>query len=227
MPPFPRHDSHASPRPPTARTGHGIRLRAPGAPGAPPLPLRYLRASPLPHATALASAGVCLTLALAALSHLDDGSHRAAAACAALAAGWLGLACVALLDGFSRFREYRRIKAMLARHGWNRRVFTLVAGSRCQRDAALQAAHEAGHGRRARRFFRALGYRWYHLLPDAVARNPLCFFHPRFLRGSFLPGKAPRARSRQRTRQGPAPERTRGPQRRGGGGFSPEGASGP
>ncbi|MCK9239372.1 hypothetical protein [Desulfocurvus sp.] len=167
--------------------------RSPAAP-APPLPLRYLRASPLPHATALASAAVCTALALAALGHLDEARHRAASACAVLAAGWLGLACICLLDGFSRFREYRRIKAMLSRHGWNRRIFALVAGSRCQRDAALQAAREAGHGCRARRLFHAMGYRWYHLLPDAVARNPLRFFQPRFLRSSFLPGKAPRQR---------------------------------
>lgn len=161
-----------------------------------PLALRYLRASPLPHATALASAAVCAALALAALGHLDDGSRRTATVYGVMAAGWLGLACIALMDGFSRYREYRRIKAMLTRHGWNRRVFALVAGSRCQRDAALQAAHEAGHGHRAQRFFRALGYRWYHLFPDAVTRNPLRFFHPRFLRTSFLPGKALRARRR-------------------------------
>ncbi len=151
--------------------------------------LRYLRASPLPHLTALTSALVCALLGAAALDHLDRSSLRAAALCGTIAAGWFGLALIALLDGFSRHREYRRIKAMLLRHGWNSRVFTLVAGSRCQRDAALQAAHEAGHGPRARRLFRALGYRWYHLLPDPVLQNPLAFFNPRFLRGSFLPGK--------------------------------------
>jgi len=196
----------------------------------PPLALRYLRASPLPHATALASAAVCAVLALAALGHLDDGSHRAATVYGALAAGWLGLAGIALLDGFSRFREYRRIKAMLARHGWNRRVFALVAGSRCQRDAALQAAHEAGHGHRARRFFRALGYRWYHLFPDAVTRNPLRFFHPHFLRSSFLPGKALRPApglSPGKRTKAPRPEKAQGPEHRAGDALSPEAASAP
>jgi len=150
---------------------------------------RYLRASPLPHLTALGSAAVCAALAALALDHLDRESLRSAGIYGIMAAGWLGLSGIALLDGFSRYREYRRIKAMLTRYGWNPRVFELVAGSRCQRDAALQAAAEAGHGHRAKHYFRGLGYRWYHLFPDAVLKNPFMFFHPRFLRNSFLPGK--------------------------------------
>lgn len=155
--------------------------------------LRYFKASPLPHLTATASAVVCAVLAAHALDHHGQGGTRAAATYGVVAAGWLGLALIALMDGFSRYREYRRIRAMLSRYGWNRRVFLLVAGSRCQRDAALQAALEAGHGMRARRLFRSMGYRWYHLFPDAVIKNPLMFFHPRFLRNSFLPGKNLRA----------------------------------
>lgn len=153
--------------------------------------LRYVRASPLPHGLAAASATGGLALAACALELHAAGqgpAHRAALL-GLLALGSLGLAGMALLDGFSRFREYRRIRSMLRRRGWNRRVFLLVAGSRCQRDAALLAAREAGHGPRARGLFHALGYRWYHLLPDAVVRNPLLFLDPGFLRSSFLPGK--------------------------------------
>lgn len=150
---------------------------------------RYFRASPLPHATASASLAIAAALVLHALELHPHDTHWLATL-GLMAAGWFALGGIALLDGFSRYREYRRIKRMLSSRGWNRRVFLLVAGSRCQRDAALLAAHETGLGRRARGLFRALGYRWYHLLPDAVLRNPLLFFQPRFLRSSFLPGKS-------------------------------------
>jgi hypothetical protein len=89
----------------------------------------------------------------------------------------------------SRYREYRRIKAMLLRYGFSERILEPLARSRCQRDAALLAANEAGHGDCARAYFTALGYRWYHILPDSVVTNPLAFLRPSFLRSSFLPGK--------------------------------------
>jgi hypothetical protein len=59
----------------------------------------------------------------------------------------------------SRYREYRRIKAMLLRYGFSERILEPLARSRCQRDAALLAANEAGHGDCARAYFTALGYR--------------------------------------------------------------------
>lgn len=154
--------------------------------------VRYVRASPLPHALALFSLAVGLVLADSALGlyAAAEASARKSLVLWGFSLGWFGLAGIALLDGFSRFREYRRIKRMLQRRGWNKRVFLLVAGSRCQRDAALLAAMEMGLGQRARGLFRSLGYRWYHLFPDAVIRNPLMFLHPRFLRSSFLPGKS-------------------------------------
>ncbi|WP_461211253.1 hypothetical protein [Desulfocurvus sp. DL9XJH121] len=156
--------------------------------------VRYVRASPLPNAlaaTCIGAAAALLGAALARSAHWPLPVHMLAHG---LGVGCLGLACVALLDGFSRFREYRRIRGILARRGWDRRVFLLVAGSRCQRDAALLAAREAGHGGRAVRLFRGLGYRWYHVLPDAVLRNPLLFVRPGYLRSSFLPGKVRSAR---------------------------------
>ena len=29
----------------------------------------------------------------------------------------------------------------------------------------------------------------YHILPDVIMANPLHFFHPRFLRSTFVPGR--------------------------------------
>ncbi len=103
--------------------------------------------------------------------------------------GWLIVCLFAFADGLARHREYRRIKSQLARHGYNVRILQPLARSRCQRDAALQAARESGYFRQACAYYRALGYRWYHILPDRVLRNPLIFLSPDFLRASFLPGK--------------------------------------
>lgn len=150
---------------------------------------RYLCAAPWPHATGLASALLGLFLAVQALSLADGGALWTGAAVGGSALGWLGLALLCEADALSRYREYRRLKRLFLRRGPHPRALLLVSGSRCQRDAALLAAREAGHGRQAAAFYHALGYRWRHVLPDAILRNPFFFFNPTFLRATFLPGK--------------------------------------
>ncbi|MCG8531690.1 MAG: hypothetical protein MI749_13640 [Desulfovibrionales bacterium] len=100
---------------------------------------------------------------------------------------WGVILCQA--DAFSRFREFKRIKAILLRRGFNRRILRPVSTSRCQRDAALLAAKETGCRCHAARYFKDLGYRWYHIIPDTILANPLNFFTPHFLRTTFLPRK--------------------------------------
>ncbi len=149
----------------------------------------YLGVSPLPHCTALGSACVAWLLAATALEARQAGDLIAAYGLGLMACGWASLACIALADGLSRWREYRRVRRLLARHGFRIRILRAVSASRCQRDMALAAAGAVGCRDRARHFFRSQGYRWYHLLPDAVMRNPLAFFDMRFLTRSFLPSR--------------------------------------
>lgn len=151
---------------------------------------RYLLAAPFPHLTSLKVSGLAL-LSWAEACHVlaqPDSSW----------AIWIWFVLTALFvwgvvlcqaDALSRFREFKRVRRMLARYGFCPRIFRLVASSRCQRDAALLAAREAGCRAEARGIFQELGYRWYHILPDAIVANPLYFFHPRFLRSTFLPGR--------------------------------------
>lgn len=154
---------------------------------------RYLfRVAPLPHATSSFSALVGAVLADLSLELLAQGALLAGLGLALPASGWLGLALLCLADGYCRHLEYRRLKAIMARRGFHPRLLTPVAGSRCQRDAALAAARDLGHHACARAHFRSLGYRWWHLLPDACVDNPLRFFDPAFLRVTFLPGKQAR-----------------------------------
>ena len=151
---------------------------------------RYILAAPFPHLTTLKVSGLALVSwgegrVVLAASDADWTSWIWFILSGLFA--WGVVLCQA--DALSRYREFKRVRRMLARYGFCPRIFRLVASSRCQRDAALQAARETGCIPLARQVYLELGYRWYHILPDALVRNPLYFFHPRFLRTTFLPGK--------------------------------------
>lgn len=149
---------------------------------------RYLfRVAPLPHATCSLSTVLGAGIAQASLDLLAEGAVLGALALALPASGWFGLALLCLADGYCRNREYLRLKSIMARRGFHPRLLQPVATSRCQRDAALAAAQELGYLAQTRAHFRALGYRWWHLLPDGTAANPLRFFTPAFLRVTFVP----------------------------------------
>ncbi|MEW5773865.1 MAG: hypothetical protein AB1916_10125 [Thermodesulfobacteriota bacterium] len=147
---------------------------------------RYLAATPLPHL----AAGLCLAaacaLALLAL-HLLEAHPLEAAALGFMAAGWTGLGLVALADGLARYREFLRLQRMLAHYGFRPRILRHAAGSRCQRDAALAAAAEAGCRDEAAAYFRSLGYTPLRLVPDRVAAAPLLLLDPAFVARTFLP----------------------------------------
>lgn len=152
--------------------------------------LRYLQAAPFPHLTTVKVSGLAVVTGCEARFVLTQPEMSWV--------GWLWVVLTGLFawgvvlcqaDAFSRYREFKRLRRLLRRYGFKPGVFRLVAASRCQRDAALLAARETGYRAQARGVFRELGYRWYHILPDAIVANPLVFFHPRFLRTTFVPGK--------------------------------------
>jgi hypothetical protein len=149
----------------------------------------FLLAAPWPNVTALASLGAAALLWRLASGLLGEGRLVQGHLLLFPTLGWAALAAICWLDAISRHRDYARLKGVLLRRGFHPRLFALVSTSRCQRDAALHAAREAGCAPQARAHFRGLGYRWYHLLPDPVVDNPLTFFDLRFLRRAFLPGK--------------------------------------
>lgn len=149
----------------------------------------FLLAAPWPNITGLASLATSVLLWHVAAGYRADGHLTQSVLLLFPTLGWAALAAICWLDAFSRHRDYRRIKAMLDKYGFKPRVFHLVSTSRCQRDAALFAAKKAGCLPQARAHFHALGYRWFHLLPDPVVDNPFNFFNINFLRQAFLPGK--------------------------------------
>ena len=148
--------------------------------------VRYLAASPLPAATGLFSAAAAASLSLLGVHLLREAHPLEFLALQVVALGWTGLAGFALADSLSRYREYVRMRNVFKRFGLRQRILKRASGSRCQRDAALAAAGEIGCALEARGYFRSLGYRWYHVLPDRVVANPLVFFSPSFLLTGFF-----------------------------------------
>ena len=97
------------------------------------------------------------------------------------------------LDARSRDQSYKRLKDQLFLYGFDRRIFKPVLKSRCQRDAALAAVEELGHGETCRAYFRTCGYRWYHLAPDFLFQTPYFLLTRSFWRTTFfMPTYRPR-----------------------------------
>ncbi|SKA71678.1 hypothetical protein SAMN02745704_00186 [Paucidesulfovibrio gracilis DSM 16080] len=151
--------------------------------------LTILRVAPWPLVLAVLCGLTALLLGGTVLAHHEQGNRGMATLLTFPCLGWTCLGIIALLDALARHIDFRRIQRILQRHGFRKRVFLLIAGSRCQRDAALHAARTTGHLQQARQVFQSLGYRWYHLLPDRVMDNPLRFFDINFLRQAFLPSR--------------------------------------
>ena len=90
------------------------------------------------------------------------------------------------LDARSRFQEYKKARDQLICHGPDNRIFRSLSRSRCQRDAALAAARQLGYDSECRNYFTSAGYRWYHLLPEFVSRQPKFLLSPAFMRATFF-----------------------------------------
>jgi len=161
-----------------------ITLRAPA----------YLRATPLPHFTAMLCLAVSVALIFLSVRAWSGKIEPILALKVLLAVGFLNAVWISLADAYNRYREYLRLRALLSRHGFRPMILRAGSGSRCQRDAALAAAHETGHRDQAERYYRELGYRWYHLLPDGIGKDPLFLIRPRFIKATLVPRRRPKSK---------------------------------
>jgi hypothetical protein len=84
-----------------------------------------------------------------------------------------------ILDGWSRFQNYKRIKDNLFTHGFSSKIARLYIGSKCQRNAFLVAARELGMEDQAVRYYRRQGIKPYHLIPHYMIQDR-CFLFKRF-----------------------------------------------
>jgi len=103
------------------------------------------------------------------------------------------LLCVAViapifpqLDARSRFQNYKLVKDQLNQFGYKERIVKPFTKSRCQRDAVMMACRKLGHTTACAGYFDRLGYRWYHLFPDVIVKNPLILFNWNFIKTTFF-----------------------------------------
>jgi len=90
------------------------------------------------------------------------------------------------LDARSRFQNYKLVRDHLLQFGYKDRILKPFTKSRCQRDAVMMACRQLGHAKACAAYFTRRGYRWYHLFPDVIVKNPLIFFNPNFIKTTFF-----------------------------------------
>lgn len=91
-----------------------------------------------------------------------------------------------LMDGWSRFQNYKRIKDHLFQHGFTSKMANQYAGSKCQRMALTAAAKELGMEKEVRSYYKQLDIRWYHFAPQFMIDDPLFPLKRNFWSRTFL-----------------------------------------
>ena len=91
-----------------------------------------------------------------------------------------------LMDGWSRFQNYKRAKDLFFVHGFNARIAMMYIGSKCQRMAAETAAEELGIKEEVQVFYTKHGVKWFHYIPYFMVKEPLFLFKKRFWSRTFL-----------------------------------------
>lgn len=106
---------------------------------------------------------------------------------------WLGCLLFAfshiflvIMDAWSRFQNYKRIKDNLYIHGFSPKIATPYMGSKCQRTAFMVAAKELGLEKEVSSYYDKIGIRWYHFIPRFMIDDPLFLFRRSFVSRTFL-----------------------------------------
>lgn len=91
-----------------------------------------------------------------------------------------------MMDGWSRFQDYKRAKDLFYAHGFQPRIARSFMRSKCQRMAAIVAAEELGIEKEINQYYYGEGVRWYHYIPYFMVRDPLFIFRKYFWSRTFL-----------------------------------------
>ncbi|MAN60173.1 MAG: hypothetical protein CMC08_10095 [Flavobacteriaceae bacterium] len=91
-----------------------------------------------------------------------------------------------LMDGWSRYQNYKRAKDQLFLHGFRPRIARMYMGSKCQRMAVETAAEELGLKAEIKAYYHKHGVRWYHYVPYFMIAEPLFLFKKHFWSRTFL-----------------------------------------
>ena len=109
---------------------------------------------------------------------------------------WLGLFLfsfvhiyLVLMDGWSRYQDYKRAKDQFYMYGFQPRIARFFIGSKCQRMAAEVAAEELGIENQLKAYYSRKGVKWHHYIPYFMVKEPLFLFKRRFWSRTFLERK--------------------------------------
>ncbi|HMB63952.1 MAG TPA: hypothetical protein VKN36_12810 [Eudoraea sp.] len=91
-----------------------------------------------------------------------------------------------IADGWSRYQNYKRAKDLFYDHGYRPRIARLYMSSKCQRNAALEAAKELGIMPEVQEYYKNNGVKWYHFLPYFMVQDPFFFIKSSFWNRTFL-----------------------------------------
>lgn len=135
--------------------------------------LRYIRTAVLLHTVSIA--GILLFFNLgphAAGLLLDPHSSLFEFALGFLSIYGLILVLFSQADAKARFQNYKQAKDLLYENGFDERIVRLFSGTRCQREAVRVAAVDLGMSGRLDSYFKAAGFRFYHVMPVFLFRRP-------------------------------------------------------
>jgi hypothetical protein len=76
------------------------------------------------------------------------------------------------LDAYSRYQNYKMAKDLMHQYGFRKKLIKIFSKSRCQRDAFAEAARSLGYKKEIDSYFYNVGFRWYHILPVIILKNP-------------------------------------------------------
>jgi len=94
-----------------------------------------------------------------------------------------------IMDGWSRFQNYKLAKDQLYIFGFNRRIAELYIGSKCQRMAVETAAEELGYSKEVSYYYKKKGVKWFHYIPYFMVADPWFLFKKKFWSRTFLEKK--------------------------------------
>jgi len=148
--------------------------------------IRYLNVGRLLHIVAILAFSIAV-FSFVSLINLDFNSDiNSGIIWSAVFIIFFSMCILAELDGYSRFQNYKQVKDQLYLNGLQGRLLKPLMISSCQREAALLAGKELGFYSDVKHYFYVKGYRWYHIIPDFVFKNPLFFFTDYFWRTTFF-----------------------------------------
>lgn len=90
--------------------------------------------------------------------------------------------------GYGKFEEYKEVKRLLEKHGWDERIVKPKSYSWCQRHAAKQAAEQTGYSHEFDELMQREGHKWYHVVPKIHKANER--YHSTKSLSSFLSKKS-------------------------------------